>query len=330
MPISLRDELQAALGPAYALERELGGGGMGRVFLATETGLARRVVIKVLAPELVLGVSTERFRREIELAASLQHPHIVPVHATGRAGNLLYYTMPYVEGESLRGRLTREGELPVSDTVRILSEVARALAYAHRRGIVHRDIKPDNILLAEGEAQVTDFGIAKALSASASEATLTSIGLVLGTPAYMAPEQAVADQTADHRVDLYALGVVAYEMLAGQPPFSGRTPQQVIAAHATEEPVPIERRRPTVPGPLAELIARLLAKRAADRPQSADEVLTALQAATTPVSPTIPLPARHRGCPAWPMACDRWRRGPGTRRHGGVSPEPRKADKPRP
>ena len=293
MPISLRDELQAALGPAYALERELGGGGMGRVFLATETGLARRVVIKVLAPELVLGVSAERFRREIELAASLQHPHIVPVHATGRAGNLLYYTMPYVEGESLRGRLTREGELPVSDTVRILSEVARALAYAHRRGIVHRDIKPDNILLAEGEAQVTDFGIAKALSASASEATLTSIGLVLGTPAYMAPEQAVADQTADHRVDLYALGVVAYEMLAGQPPFSGRTPQQVIAAHATEEPVPIERRRPTVPGPLAELIARLLAKHAADRPQSADEVLTALQAATTPVSPTIPLPPRH-------------------------------------
>jgi serine/threonine-protein kinase len=266
---------------------------MGRVFLATETGLARRVVIKVLAPELVLGVSAERFRREIELAASLQHPHIVPVHATGRADSLLYYTMPYVEGESLRGRLTREGELPVSDTVQILSEVARALAYAHRRGIVHRDIKPDNILLAEGEAQVTDFGIAKALSASASEATLTSIGLALGTPAYMAPEQAAADRTADHRVDLYALGVVAYEMLAGQPPFAGRTPQQLIAAHATEAPVPIERRRPSVPGPLAELIARLLAKHAADRPQSADEVLTALQAVTTPVSPTIPLPPRH-------------------------------------
>ena len=293
VPTSLRDELQAALGSAYSLERELGGGGMGRVFLATETGLARRVVIKVLAPELVLGVSAERFRREIELAASLQHPHIVPVHAAGLAGNLLYYTMPYVEGESLRGRLTREGELPVSDTVRILSEVARALAYAHRRGIVHRDIKPDNILLAEGEAQVTDFGIAKAISASASEATLTSIGLALGTPAYMAPEQAAADPTADHRVDLYALGVVAYEMLAGQPPFSGRTPQQLIAAHATEEPVPIDRRRPTVPSPLAVLIARLLAKHAADRPQTADEVLTALQAATTPVSPTLPLPSRQ-------------------------------------
>ena len=293
MPTSLRDELQAALGSAYTLERELGGGGMGRVFLATETGLARRVVIKVLAPELVLGVSAERFRREIELAASLQHPHIVPVHAAGRAGNLLYYTMPYVEGESLRGRLTREGELPVSDTVRILSEVARALAYAHRRGIVHRDIKPDNILLAEGEAQVTDFGIAKALSASASQAALTSIGLALGTPAYMAPEQATADQTADHRVDLYALGVVAYEMLSGQPPFSGRTPQQLIAAHTTEDPVPIERRRPSVPGPLAELIARLLAKHAADRPQTADEVLTGLQAATTPVSSTVPLPSRQ-------------------------------------
>jgi tetratricopeptide (TPR) repeat protein len=293
VPTSLRDELQAALGSAYSLERELGGGGMGRVFLATETGLARRVVIKVLAPELVLGVSAERFRREIELAASLQHPHIVPVHAAGRAGSLLYYTMPYVEGESLRGRLTREGELPVSDSVRILSEVARALAYAHRRGIVHRDIKPDNILLAEGEAQVTDFGIAKAISASASEATLTSIGLALGTPAYMAPEQGAADPTADHRVDLYALGVVAYEMLAGQPPFAGRTPQQLIAAHATEEAMPIERRRPTVPGPLADLIAGLLAKRAADRPQSADEVLTALQAAITPASPTVPLPSRQ-------------------------------------
>jgi TolB-like protein len=290
---TLRDELQAALGTAYTIERELGGGGMGRVFLATETELSRRVVIKVLAPELVLGVSAERFRREIELAASLQHPHIVPVHAAGRAGTLLYYTMPYVEGESLRGRLTREGELPISDTVRILSEVARALTYAHRRGIVHRDIKPDNILLAEGEAQVTDFGIAKAISASAREATLTSIGLALGTPAYMAPEQAAADPTADHRVDLYALGVVAYEMLAGQPPFAGRTPQQLIAAHATEAPMPIEQRRPSVPGPLAHLIARLLAKHAADRPQSADEVLTALQTATTPVSPTVPLPTRR-------------------------------------
>jgi serine/threonine-protein kinase len=297
---TLREELQAALGSAYTIERELGGGGMGRVFLATETGLGRRVVIKVLAPELVIGVSGERFRREIELAAGLQHPHIVPVHATGRAGNLLYYTMPYVEGESLRGRLTREGELPVAETVRILSEVARALAYAHRRGIVHRDIKPDNILLAEGEAQVTDFGIAKALSAaSADEATLTSIGLALGTPAYMAPEQAAADRSADHRVDLYALGVVAYEMLAGQPPFTGRTAQQLIAAHATETPMPIDRRRPSVPAQLGDLIARLLAKHAADRPQSADEVLTALQAATTPVTPTVPLPAQrqvaHRG-----------------------------------
>jgi serine/threonine protein kinase len=162
VPQDLFDTLQAALASDYSLERELGGGGMGRVFLATETELGRRVVIKVLAPELALGVTAERFRREIQVAASLQHPHIVPLLTAGRVKDLLYYTMPYVEGESLRARIAREGELPVAEAVRILTEVARALAYAHRQGVVHRDIKPDNILLAEGEAQVADFGIAKA------------------------------------------------------------------------------------------------------------------------------------------------------------------------
>jgi serine/threonine protein kinase len=295
VPQDLFDTLQAALASDYSLERELGGGGMGRVFLATETELGRRVVIKVLAPELALGVTAERFRREIQVAASLQHPHIVPLLTAGRVKDLLYYTMPYVEGESLRARIAREGELPVAEAVRILTEVARALAYAHRQGVVHRDIKPDNILLAEGEAQVADFGIAKALSASAQGETLTSIGLALGTPAYMAPEQATADPTADHRVDLYALGAVGYEMLAGQPPFSGRTPQQLFAAHATEELVPVERRRPAVPPPLARVVASLLEKRAADRPRSADEVIAALQAVTTPAAaPTVPSPSPTR------------------------------------
>jgi len=278
----------------YTIERELGGGGMGRVFLATETALSRRVVVKVLSPEVGAEVSGDRFQREIQVAARLQHPHIVPLLTAGRAGDFLYYTMPYIEGESLRARFAREGELPVPDVVRILTGTARALAYAHRQGIVHRDIKPDNILLAEGEAQVTDFGIAKALSVSTEGATLTAVGLALGTPAYMAPEQASADQTADHRVDLYALGVVGYEMLAGQPPFSARTVQQMLAAHATEMPVPVEQRRPAVPPPLAQLIAQLLAKRPADRPSTAGEVVTALQTVATPHSvPTIAV-ARHR------------------------------------
>jgi tetratricopeptide (TPR) repeat protein len=305
VPSDLFDLLQTVLGSAYTLERELGGGGMGRVFLASEIGLARRVVIKVLAPELAMGVSGERFRREIQVAASLQHPHIVPLLTAGRAADLLYYTMPYVEGESLRVRLAREGELPVPEAVRIMTEVARALAYAHRQGVVHRDIKPDNILLAEGEAQVADFGIAKALFASAEGGTLTSVGLALGTPAYMAPEQAMADPTADHRVDLYALGAVGYEMLAGQPPFMGRTPQQLLAAHATEALVPVDQRRPAVPPPLARVVAALLAKRAADRPQSADEVIAALQAATTPV-PLATAPTRIPGPPGESARRGRW------------------------
>src|SRR5688572_23322545 len=181
------------------MERELGGGGMSRVFLASEQALRRRVVIKVLPPELARGVSAERFRLEIQVAASLHNPHIVPLLAAGEAGGHLYYTMPFVAGESLRARLSREGELPVPVAVRILADIARALAYAHRHGIVHRDIKPENVLLADGEAQVADFGIAKALSASSEAGALTSAGLALGTPAYMAPEQAMADPAIDHR-----------------------------------------------------------------------------------------------------------------------------------
>jgi serine/threonine-protein kinase len=294
MADTLGSDLQAALAGAFTIERELGGGGMSRVFLATDTALARRVVIKVIAPELARGVSADRFRREIQVAAGLQHPHIVPVFSAGEArvpaGSLLYYTMPYVTGESLRVRLAREAELPVGDAVEIVRGIARALGYAHRQGIVHRDIKPENVLIEDGQAVVTDFGIAKAVSAASEGSTLTSIGIALGTPAYMAPEQSAADPNADHRVDLYALGVLAYEMLAGQPPFVGRSPQALAAAHATEEPVPLERRR-QVPPALAALVRRLLAKRAADRPQRAEEVLAALDAATTPGQGTVPMAA---------------------------------------
>jgi serine/threonine-protein kinase len=265
---------------------------MSRVFLATEQALRRRVVIKVLAPELARGVSADRFRREIEVAASLQHPHIVPLLAAGEAAGHLYYTMPFVAGESLRARLLREQELPVRVATSILTDITRALAYAHRRGIVHRDIKPENVLLAEGLAQVADFGIAKALSASCEGGALTSVGLALGTPAYMAPEQAMADPATDARADLYALGVIGYEMLAGQSPFTGRTPQQLVAAHATETPVPLEQRRASVPPALARLVMRLLHKRPADRPQSADEVLAALESVTTPVEGAIPTVVR--------------------------------------
>jgi serine/threonine-protein kinase len=272
------------LGHSFQLERELRGG-MSRVFVAREHALGRTVVLKVLPPDLAAGLSAERFRREIQVAASLQHPHIVPLLNAGQAGDFLYYTMPFVEGESLRARLARQGELPVRTATRILSEVTRALAYAHRHGIVHRDIKPDNILLCEDEAQVADFGISKAISASVEQGGLTSAGVALGTPMYMAPEQAAADPAADARADLYALGVVAYEMLDGQPPFQGRSSAQLFAAHATEQPVPLRTRRPAVPAPLSDLVMALLEKRPGDRPQTAEEVLQVIEGTQTPTEP---------------------------------------------
>ena len=280
MDADFREQLQKALGSAYTTERELGGGGMSRVFLATETTLGRKVVVKVLPPDLTAELSVERFRREIQVAAQLQNPHIVPLLSAGEGNGLLYYTMPYVEGESLRIRLARDGELPLATAVQVMRDVAKALAYAHRHGVVHRDIKPENILFSEGEALVADFGVAKALSASTAggQAGLTSVGLALGTPAYMAPEQAAADSSVDARADLYALGAVTYEMLTGSALFPGRSPQALIVAHTTETPEAIERRRPNIPAPLAALVMRLLAKRPADRPQSADDVLREIEA----------------------------------------------------
>src|SRR3989441_6357815 len=294
--------LQSALGDAYRIERELGGGGMSRVFLAQETALKRQVVIKVLPPEMAAGVNVERFRREVELAASLQHPYIVPLLLSSASGDLLYYTMPLVEGESLRAKLARQGELPVSETIRVLADVADALAYAHAHGVVHRDIKPDNVLISGKHAVVTDFGVSKALSTATGKATLTSIGVALGTPAYMAPEQAAADSSTDHRADIYALGVVAYELLTGHPPFSGLSAQQVLAAHVTEPVTPVRRRRATVPPALETLVMHCLEKHAADRPQTAGEVLRALEAMATPSGGTTPT----AGAPATPPTRPRW------------------------
>jgi serine/threonine-protein kinase len=274
----VREQLQASLGAAYTIERELDGGGMARVFVAKEMALGRDVAVKVLPPELSSAVSAERFRREMQLAARLQHPHIVPVLASGEAGGLLYYTMPFVEGESLRARLAGAGALPVPAAVAILRELADALAYAHERGVVHRDIKPENVLLSGEHALVTDFGIARALRASTGPAALTATGVALGTPNYMAPEQVAADPDVDHRADLYAWGCVAYEMLAGAAPFSGRPSQAVFAAHIAEAPEPLARRRRGVPAALESLVMRCLAKLPADRPQSAAEVRRALEA----------------------------------------------------
>jgi serine/threonine-protein kinase len=251
---------------------------MSRVFLAEETRLSRQVVIKVLPPEMGAGVNAERFEREIRLAARLQHPHIVPLLTAGSSGDLLFYIMPFIAGESLRSRLTREGELPVAEAVRILREVTDALAYAHRNGVVHRDIKPENVLMSEGHAVVTDFGVAKAVSASSGGGTLTSLGLALGTPAYMAPEQAVADPHVDHRADLYSVGVLAYEMLCGRTPFTAPTPQAMLAAHITQAAEPVIQHRKTVPPALSFAVMRCLEKHAADRWQSAGELAAQLDA----------------------------------------------------
>ena len=286
MNLDLLPQLQSALGDDYRFEKELGGGGMSRVYIALELGLGRRVVVKVLPPELGAGVNVDRFRRETQLAASLQHPHIVPLLTAGAAGDLLYYTMPFIEGESLRARLARERELPVRDALRILGDVAEALGYAHGRGVVHRDVKPDNVLLSGGHALVTDFGIAKALSQSGGSSGLTSVGVAIGTPSYMAPEQAAGDPNVDHRADIYAFGAMAYEMLAGRPPFAGMSPHQVLAAHVTEPIEPISKHRPQLPRPLAELVMWCLEKNPADRPQSAAELVPALEGMATPTGGT--------------------------------------------
>jgi hypothetical protein len=273
---SFETELQSALGDGYVLERELTGSGMSRVFVATEKSLNRQVVVKVLPPELAAGVNRERFRREIQLAAQLQHPHIVPLHAAGSAGDLLYFTMPYIEGESLRHALHEGVRFSPREVVRILHDVSDALAYAHSRGVIHRDIKPGNVLRSGSHAVVTDFGVAKAISAALPSVGMTTSGMAIGTPAYMAPEQLAGDPAADHRVDIYAVGLLGYELLAGEAPFKASSPQETMAAQLTRAPEPISKRRPDAPPALAALLTRCLAKNPADRPQTATEIVSLL------------------------------------------------------
>ena len=279
-----RTQLQATLGSAYTLERELGGGGMSRVFLAEETALGRKVVVKVLPQDVTAGVNVERFRREILMSAKLQHPHIVPVLATGEMNGIPYYTMPFVEGESLRAQLVRSGAMSVTQAVGVLRDVAKALAYAHDHGVAHRDIKPDNILLSGGSATVADFGIAKAISAARGDTpggTLTQVGTSLGTPAYMSPEQAAADPATNHRADIYAFGCVAYEVLAGRPPFVAKTPQRLLAAQMGDKPQPITEVRADTPPALADLVMKCLEKDADARPQNAGEMVRVLESVTS-------------------------------------------------
>jgi serine/threonine-protein kinase len=281
-------ELQVLLGARYQLKRELGGGSMAAVYLAEDLRHRRQVALKVLRPEYAATFAAERFLREIEIAARLQHPHIVPLLDSGEVGGLLYLVMPYVEGESLRVRLLREGRLAPGEVIRLVADVTEALAYAHGKGIIHRDIKPDNILLAGRHALVTDFGVAKAVSAATLAQRDLTIGVALGTPAYMAPEQATASPDLDQRVDVYALGVVAYELLTGRPPFERTTAQAVLTAQVMEQPVPLAQHRPDISPALAAIVDRCLAKRPEDRWQSADQLLRQLEPLATPSGGTTP------------------------------------------
>jgi len=292
----LHERLQRAVGDVYQIERELGGGGMSRLFLATEASLNRKVVIKLLAPELTGDVSLARFKREFELTATLQHPHILPVLGTGSREGMLWYVTPYIAGESLRHRLQREGKLPIADVARILHEASDALAFAHERGVIHRDIKPENILLLNGHAILADFGIAAALAPGSTPqaeapnpdaARLTQVGVAMGTPGYMSPEQAAGEWNLDARADVYALGCVGYELLGGHPPFVGPTPRHVIAAHLSEPAKPIDDLRDDTPPGIAEAIMRALRKEPEDRWQSAAEFRDALGMSFTGARPGV-------------------------------------------
>ncbi len=282
------ERLSRALAGRYQIDGEHGAGGMATVYRAQDLRHRREVAIKVLHPAIAAAIGPDRFLREIEIAAGLTHPAIVALLDSGEADGLLYYVMPLVHGSSLRDRLRNGGELPVDEAVAILRDVVDALAFAHRHGIVHRDIKPENVLLTGSRAQLADFGVAKAVDAAGGDARLTGTGVAIGTPEYMAPEQAAADPQIDHRADLYAVGVLGYEMLTGAPPFAGLAPQQILVAHLTRTVDPLDLVRPSVPSSLAAAIMRCLAKRPADRWQSAEELLRRL----TPESVSGPYLAR--------------------------------------
>ena len=287
------ERLIAALSGSYRIEREVGVGGMATVYLAHDLKHDRKVALKILRPELSAAMGTDRFPREIHIIAQMQHPHILPLYDSGAAEGFLYYVMPFVDGESLRAKMARQGPLPINEAVRLLHEIVDALSYAHARGIVHRDIKPDNVMISGRHAAVTDFGVAKAVSSSAGD-KLTTVGIAVGTPQYMAPEQAMAEANIDHRVDFYAVGVMGYEMLTGHPPFEASTAQAILAAHVLEQPKDVREWRDSVPPLLAEALLKCLAKNPADRWQSAEELMAQLElVATTPsggVTPTTTRP----------------------------------------
>ena len=268
------EEVQAALGERYTVEKTLGEGGMAMVYLAEDRKHHRKVAVKVLRPELSATIAAERFLLEIETAAKLTHPNILPVHDSGQADGVLFYVMPLVEGETLQDRLQSGGRLPVDEALRLTREVAEALAFAHQQGIVHRDIKPGNILLQAGHALVADFGIARALERGG--AALTQIGYSVGTPQYMSPEQALGEQNIDGRADIYSMGCVLYEMLSGRPAFEGPTAQAVLSKNITEDPPPLNTKLPDVPVVLDRVVKRAMAKDPADRYQNASELADAL------------------------------------------------------
>ncbi len=293
MPTSL-DRLKAAIAARYEIERELGHGAMATVYLARDLKHNREVAIKVLLADVGFALGPERFRREIDLASHLSHPHILPIYDSGEAEGELYYVMPYVAGESLRARLNRERQLPLDEALRIACEVASALDHSHRHGIIHRDIKPENILLEDGQALVADFGIARAVSAMGEE-KLTSTGVSLGTPTYMSPEQGMADPNLDGRTDIYSLGCVLYEMLAGQPPFTGRTTQALIARHSLDQVPSLSIVRQTIPEEVEEAVMIALAKVPADRFATAGEFADALKACQQTGARTVRRTGRRTG-----------------------------------
>lgn len=305
MRADLPARLSAVLGDRYRLEMRVDGqpaligeGGMATVFLAEDPRHDRWVAIKVLKPEVATAVGAERFLREIHIAAQLHHPHILGLIDSGQADGLLYYVMPYVAGDTLRERIEKEGALPIPEAVRLIREIADALARAHKAGVVHRDIKPENVLIEERHALVSDFGVAKAVSAAgdAAAANRSTAGLSIGTPAYMAPEQAAGDPNIDHRADIYALGIVAYEMLSGSVPFDAPSAQAMLAAQVSIQPPMLRTRRAEVPPMLEALVMKCLIKDPGERFQRADDLLLALEAMGTPSLPgfggAVPAPKR--------------------------------------
>ncbi len=288
----IRQSLQQALAEWYAIERELGHGATATVYLARDLKHNRSVAVKVLSPELALTVRTERFLREIEIAAQLSHPHIVPLYDSGSSAGFLYYVMPYIKGESVRDLLARGGPLPVEEALRIARQVAGALDHAHRHGVIHRDIKPGNILLEEGHARVADFGIARAVTPEDSQ-IVTQTGVTIGTPAYMSPEQASGEPNLDRRSDIYSLGCVLYEMLAGAPPFTGLNVQSVLTKHLIEPVPPLRETRPDLPEEVEGLVTLALAKNRDDRFATAAEFAEALALqGAGPLTPTRTQPVR--------------------------------------